>query len=381
MGTATSTIAYGYTDQQWGDLLTSYNGQTFAYDEIGNLTNDGTWAYTWKQGRQLAQMTQGATTWTYTYDDKGLRTQRTNGTETYNYIYSGGLLRAMMVDGHSFIFRYGADGRPYSVQYDGEDYFYVLNAQGDVLAIVDGNGANAAVYTYNAWGNVMSSFSSTLAQLNPLRYRGYVYDQETGLYYLQSRYYNPEWGRFINADGLLDTRALAGLNLFAYCLNNPVNLSDKTGYEAFGWWIGTMWWLGTIDGPLPIGDLIFSVGAVIFLCEAVDPDNSVSDILEESTYSYQPPSPDNDDDDDYYNDDDNFVGKEPIGVRRGNTPRNNRVQNRQYKAVTKNLSYKAKDSLHPKIRHKGYGYHELVDEVKGLHGLIVWLFLPNDDTQ
>ena len=213
-----------------GDLLTSYNGQAFTYDEIGNLTNDGTWAYTWKQGRQLAQMTQGATTWTYTYDDKGLRTQRTNGTETYNYICSGGLLRAMTVDGHSFIFRYGADGRPYSVQYDGVDYFYVLNAQGDVLAIVDGNGANAAVYTYNAWGNVMSSSSGALAQYNPLRYRGYVYDQETELYYLQSRYYNPEWGRFINADGLIATgQGLTGYNMFAYCGNNPVNRKDASG--------------------------------------------------------------------------------------------------------------------------------------------------------
>ena len=104
-----------------GDLLTSYNGQTLTYDEIGNLTNDGTWTYAWVQGRQLAQMTQGAITWSYTYDDGGLRTQRTNGTKTYNYVYSNGLLREMTVDGHSFVFRYGADGRPYSVRFDNND--------------------------------------------------------------------------------------------------------------------------------------------------------------------------------------------------------------------------------------------------------------------
>ena len=93
-------------------------------------------------------------------------------------------------------------------------------------------------YTYDAWGRVLSttgSLASTLGTYNPLRYRGYVYDHETGLYYLQSRYYNPTMGRFINADGQLDSGDVLGLNLFAYCNNNPVMYSDTTGM-APEWW-------------------------------------------------------------------------------------------------------------------------------------------------
>lgn len=238
LGSVLSTVTYGYpsatSNEPWKDLLVSYNGSTITYDTIGNPLSDGTWNYTWKQGRQLAQMSNGTTTWAYTYDDAGLRTQRTDGTTTYTYVYSEGQLRYMKKTvgstSYTFIFRYGADGRPYSVQYDGEVYFYVLNAQGDVLGIVDSNGANVAIYAYDAWGNVLSSSSSTLAQLNPLRYRGYVYDQETGLYYLQSRYYNPEWGRFISPDNYPTTgQGVTGNNMFVYCGNNPVMRADSQG--------------------------------------------------------------------------------------------------------------------------------------------------------
>ena len=92
-------------------------------------------------------------------------------------------------------------------------------------------------YTYDAWGNPLTTtgaMADTLGKLNPLRYRGYVYDTETGLYYLQSRYYNPETGRFINADNLVDTEDLLGENLFAYCANNPVNHQDPSGHSLLG---------------------------------------------------------------------------------------------------------------------------------------------------
>ena len=130
----------------------SYNGRTVTYDAIGNVTDDGLWEYVWTQGRQLAQMSQGATTWSYTYD---------------------------------------------------------------------------------AWGNVLTATDSDLANYNPLRYRGYVYDQETGLYYLQSRYYNPKIGRFINADAYIATgRKFIGNNMFAYALNSPVIYGDPDGEDA-----------------------------------------------------------------------------------------------------------------------------------------------------
>jgi RHS repeat-associated protein len=109
-------------------------------------------------------------------------------------------------------------------------YIYILNAQGDVVQIVNSSRSAVASYTYDPWGKVISS-SGTLADINPLRYRGYYYDAETGFYYLQSRYYDPEIGRFINADSYASTDAtgLLSTNMFAYCENDPVNKSDPSG--------------------------------------------------------------------------------------------------------------------------------------------------------
>ena len=135
-------------------------------------------------------------------------------------------------------FSYDAGGRPLSLRYTDRDgvvseYFYVLNLQGDVIALLNSSGVLVVVYTYDAWGKVLSiegSQANTIGQLNPLRYRGYYYDNETGLYYLQSRYYDPEWGRFLNADSYVSTgQGLLGNNMFAYCLNNPVNMYDPGG--------------------------------------------------------------------------------------------------------------------------------------------------------
>ena len=111
-----------------------------------------------------------------------------------------------------------------------------MNLQGDVIGIYDGNGNVVVEYTYDSWGKLISitgSLASTIGIKNPLRYRGYYYDTETSLYYLQSRYYDPETCRFINADSLLVAGDyLQGTNLFAYCLNNPVMYSDPSGYES-----------------------------------------------------------------------------------------------------------------------------------------------------
>ena len=223
---------YDY-DQTWGDLLTFYDGRIFSYDANGNLTDDGIWEYTWQQGRQLATMSNGSTTWTYTYDANGMRIGRSNGTKTYSYLYTNGLLSRMILGDDTLCFAYDAVGAPLTVNYNGTTFYYVTNLQGDVIAILDRTGYPVVQYTYNAWGELLSATGpmlSSLGALNPLLYRGYVYDRETGLYYLQSRYYNPEIGRFISADNYPSTgQGLTGNNMFAYCGNNPVSRADSSG--------------------------------------------------------------------------------------------------------------------------------------------------------
>ena len=233
LGSATSSAGYSYGDSSWGDLLTSWNGVSFSYDNIGNLTSDGSYTYTWEHGRELSTLAGGGSTWTFAYDANGMRTTRSNGSRTYSYVYNGSSLSQLTVDGHTLRFTYDASGSPISVTYDGTEYYYALNLQGDVVAILNGSGNTVVAYTYDAWGNILAttgSLSETLGFYNPLRYRGYVYDAETGLYYVSSRYYDPEIGRFINADIFVSTgQGILGNNMFAYCNNNPIMYTDSTG--------------------------------------------------------------------------------------------------------------------------------------------------------
>ena len=237
MGSIQDAIYYTYGNSNWGDLLTAYDGKPITYDTIGNpLTYDG-WTFTWEHGRELASMAKNGTTWSFTYDANGLRTKRTNGTTTYQYVYNGSKLTQMSVNGTTVYFAYHANGHP-DVMIQGQNvYHYITNLRGDVMGIVSEAGQLVVSYEYDAWGNVLEisgSMAETLGELNPLRYRGYVYDHETGLYYLQSRYYNPEWGRFLNADTLVSTgQGNLGNNMFAYCLNNPVAYQDSAGTIAY----------------------------------------------------------------------------------------------------------------------------------------------------
>ena len=233
LGPVLDTVTYTYGDASWGDLLTAYDGVPITYDTIGNPLNDGTWTYTWRNGRELASMSNGSTTWNYTYDANGMRTSRSNGTTTYNYVYNGGQLTQMTVGNDTLYFIYDATGAPVIVLWNNSVYYYITSLQGDVLQIINEDVEIVATYDYDAWGNVVSvggTMANTLGALNPLRYRSYIYDQETELYYLQSRYYNPEIGRFINADALVSTgQGLLGNNMFAYCRNNPVIFIDPSG--------------------------------------------------------------------------------------------------------------------------------------------------------
>ena len=179
----------------WGDLLTAYNGTAITYDEIGNPNGYNDRTFTWEHGRQLASQTKNGVEWEYTYNNAGLRTKRSNGSTTYEYVYSGEKLVQMTITDHTtnpetvqlVELSYDATGQPLTMTLDGTMYYYVLNIQGDVMGLVDGSGNLMLSLNYEGYGegfltNNTSNMVTTLANTNPLGYRGYVMDVGTGLY-------------------------------------------------------------------------------------------------------------------------------------------------------------------------------------------------------
>ena len=234
------TVTYEYGDANWRDKLTAVNGSTIRYDAIGNPLSDGTWTYTWQNGRQLQKMQKAGVTAEFVYNADGLRVQKTvNGVAT-KYTLHGKNVVHMTSGTDELHFFYDAQNRPAVVVYNGTAYAYVKSLQGDIAAILDENGNTVVSYGYDAWGAPLwctGELAETLGKVQPFRYRGYVFDEETGLYYLRSRYYNPQWGRFVNADQSLVVHDLDGLNVFLYCENSVPNKADydgKVGILAFG---------------------------------------------------------------------------------------------------------------------------------------------------
>ena len=237
---------YGYDDANWGDKLTSYNGETITYDEIGNpLSYRDGMTMTWLNGRKLTTLQSGNDSISYKYDSNGVRTSKTvNGVE-YTYEYLNGQLMHETRGEKVFDYCYDANGQLYAVSYKANSstnavtYYYAHNWRGDITSIYDGEGNMVAKYEYDAWGNVLTVTNSNnseitdpnhIANLNPFRYRSYYYDSESGLYYLMSRYYDPVTHRFLNADGYFQSGdGILDTNMNAYCRNNPLNNIDKYG--------------------------------------------------------------------------------------------------------------------------------------------------------
>ena len=237
---------FTYHTDGWKDQLLSWNGKSYAYDAGGNPTVLRGMALTWGEGRRLKRIAATAGEVTFAYDSDGKRVRKTSGNTETKYYYNGSTLSGLVrtTTGNTGTtkitvqFVYDAEGKPFLLRLNGKtDYFYLYNGLGDVVGLVDSSNKVVVRYQYNSWGKVTSSEDTSgvsLATLNPFCYRKYVYDSETGLYCLGSRYYDPEVGRFVNADDtdviFAKPQELYHKNLYVYCYNNPVVRRDIQGY-------------------------------------------------------------------------------------------------------------------------------------------------------
>ena len=226
-----------------------------SYDANGNMTELNGYTFGWTN-RRLTSATSTDNSISYTYNYDGIRTSKTiNGITTYYVVDENNNVVKQYelendVETNVIEFVYDSNGSPIYFTYNNATYYYEKNLQGDIVAILDANGNTVVEYAYNIWGELVSitgTLADTIGAINPLRYRGYYYDTETNLYYLQSRYYSPDLMRFISQDDPVlsnDQGQPLGSNLYAYCLNNPVMNSDPSG--CFG--SPVQWVMAAIGG-------------------------------------------------------------------------------------------------------------------------------------
>jgi len=196
---------------------------------------------------------------TYIYNADGIRIGKNSGGVVTEYVLNGTLILAEKRGDTIIRYIYDENGLPVGMILNNTPYLYEKNLQGDIIGIYTTAGTKVVTYAYDAWGNIInSSYTSGYSDVytyNPFRYRGYYYDTETGFYYLQSRYYDPAVGRFINADGYINANGdLQGFNMYAYCSNNPVMYVDYTGEGFFSdlWWKIKGWFGGALSSTTTI---------------------------------------------------------------------------------------------------------------------------------
>ena len=263
-------ISYGYYTEGNKDRLKAYNGSgTLEYDGYGNpnkwfkhSSGGSILGYTlqWSNMSELTSISDDDTNvlHAYTYNDQGIRIKKVTNGVTHKYYVDGTRIIAESITTGNITeeLRYYYDTKGIcGFRYGDDKYYYVKNMQGDIVAVYDGNGTKYGEYAYDAWGKCSIIYDKDgIATKNPYRYRGYYLDKETDLYYLNSRYYDPEVGRFLSADslGYMDPERINGLNLYAYCNNNPVMYIDPDGTLA-GVIIGII--IGAIVGAITIGTI------------------------------------------------------------------------------------------------------------------------------
>ena len=227
---------FDYQTGGWRDQLRFYNGQAITYDAMGNPLQYLGMQMEWEKGHQLRHITGAGLDMYCMYNDSGKRIRKTvNGVTTDFYLDGSAILMQTPSDGSRIDFFYDDKGNVFAMKYQNEMYFYRKNLFGDILGILDSHGTELVKYEYNSWGkllNLTDYSSNGLGRRNPFRFKGYYYDEELGMYYLNSRYYDPEVGRFISPDttDILEVQDdLYDKNLYAYCDNNPVMRIDSSG--------------------------------------------------------------------------------------------------------------------------------------------------------
>ncbi|MBR3918336.1 MAG: RHS repeat-associated core domain-containing protein [Clostridia bacterium] len=241
-------ISYTYGDDVWKDKLTKVGDQEIIYDDQGNPTTYLGHTLTWEKGRQLKSFDNIQ----YTYNANGIRTSKTIDGVRHNFALDGSKILRETWGNNTLIPLYDNEETVCGIIYNDEPFYFHKNLQGDIIAIVDKTANIVAKYTYDAWGTCTITGDTSgcgISTLNPYRYRGYYFDQEIGLYYLQSRYYSPVVGRFINADEpivLQIEKNIINANLFCYCKNEPIMNIDPFGYWVLT--IGISWGIAAIMG-------------------------------------------------------------------------------------------------------------------------------------
>ena len=209
-------VAYTYGDGTWKDLLTGFGDQPISYDKQGNPISYLGHALTWEKGRQLKSFDNI----TYTYNANGIRTSKTVNGVKHTYTLDGTKILREIWDGNTLIPMYDNEDSVCGIVYNDIPYYFQKNMQGDVIGIVNKDAEVVAKYSYDAWGVCTIIGTADIASVNPYRYRGYYFDSEIGMYYLQSRYYDPAMGRFVNADEPIlcaFADSPIGSNIFSYC--------------------------------------------------------------------------------------------------------------------------------------------------------------------